>query len=439
MAQKLQHPVTSHSIIIMKFSAAEKVPFEIMVEILRLLNSPKSLYALIRASPQYYRIFHANKALILSGLVKQMIRSEAIHDAIAAAVASQYNPRGPDPDIVGKLMSAYRDSKAEPSPSHVLPLSTSVLICRLHPSVEYHMRLLTKHALGALDRCGFKSFDFAAPFQKLTRTEEARLQRAFYRLEFYAALFYSDDKPRTRQCKIPPGEQEKMFLTSFAPWEVEEMACIWQCLHSYVGKLFDQLEDDFVKLIQEDSSQTAALRDFIFDEEQYDTRIERGSKTHGLEPFSGLTAAHCQKFFRPSGDNSFWTEIAKRELHDDYIEHILSLGLPFLRRLFNADRREQMRLVLENKSVNCQGFFSKAFRCWRMRAASRHDWKYDEIPPEGEGSIRGPNAGYRWANEGLGSVAGIGYVCRLRGGLRYLGFAFWDEERLRWAGILTQS
>lgn len=419
-----------------KPSAAEKVPFEIVVQIMRLLNSRKSLYAFIRASPYYYEIFDASKALILSGLVKQMIRSEALPDAIAAAVASQCHPRGPDRDTVETLMRAYCDSEAEPSPDHVLPLSTSVLLCRLHPSVEYLISILTKNTLRALDRCGFTfaandRFGFWATSQRLAPVEEARLQRAFYRLDFYASLFYSDDKPRWRQRKISPAEQEKIFFSNFAPWEIEEMACIWQCLHSYVGHLFDQLEDNFLKLIQTDSLQEAtALQDYTFDEEQYETRIDS-------DPLTSLTAIHCQDFFRPSGRNSFWTETAKHELHDEYIEHILSLGLPFLHRLFNADRREQMRLVLENMSVNRQGFFSKAFRSWRMRAASRHDWAYDEIPAEGEGSIQGPNAGYRWANEGLSSVAAnIVYVCRLRGGLRYLGFVFWHTERLRKLGIL---
>ncbi|KAL8828051.1 MAG: hypothetical protein Q9191_002822 [Dirinaria sp. TL-2023a] len=200
----------------------------------------------------------------------------------------------------------------------------------------------------------------------------------------------------------------------------------WDLLRKMPRKLFDELEDEFVKLIQADSAQTSALQDFKFDEEQYSykVQIEQDGNTHSSDSLPSLTAI---------------PEFAKLDLHDDYIEHILSLGLPFLRRLFNADRQEKMRLVLDNTSVNRQGFFSKAFRIWRMRASSRHDWEYDEIPSEGLESIRGPNAGYRWAKEGLGSVAGIGYVCRLRGGLRYLGCTFWNTDRLRTMGILQQT
>ena len=415
----------------MESAAVEKVPVELSVQILRLLNSPKSLVSLIRASPYYYRIFRAGKESILSHLVKQMISPDAIHVAIAAAMSSQYNPRGPHLDKVKELMSQYLRSQAQ-SLNHTLPLSTSVLLCRLHPSVEYHIGRFTKQVLGALSKCpsppgGNRRRKDAGIWKECAPVEKARLQRAFYRLELYAALFYSDHKPRDKQRKISPAKQEQIFFAEFEPWEIEELACIWEYLRSRVGQCFDELEDSCVDLLAPDLAEVMTRQTgLIFGAE----KIRAGTGSHP-------TDIHCHTFFKEK--YRFFTTIYKQQRHDDYIEYILSLGLPFLRRLFRAGRQKQMRLVLDNQDTSRQGFFTKAFTKWRKKGPIRHVRAYDDIPAEGKQSIRGPNAGYRWANEGLVQLGGTTYVCNLHGGLRYLGFAFWDRERLEKAGLLSQQ
>lgn len=196
----------------MSSTTIETVPAEISIHILCQLSSPESLYALIRASRHYYLIFNASKAKVLSDVIQTCISPEALPDAKAAAAASLNDPRGPDVKTVVTIMSAYRRHKDNSIPYAILPVTTSTQICRLYLSVECHIQVSEHHALTALDQCGsspvYKSWEtYSAEQQLLSFNEKTRLQRAFYSLELFSALFYSDHRSKKRQLKIPAGKQ----------------------------------------------------------------------------------------------------------------------------------------------------------------------------------------------------------------------------------------
>lgn len=203
------------------------------------------------------------------------------------------------------------------------------------------------------------------------------------------------------------------------------MGCAWQTLRSLVAKCFDWLEDDFVSLIKSQRLGGEALGNHML-------RVKN----------IGMSAKECRDYHSLLGFRTFWTQCEKDLFHEGYIEYIMSRGLPFLCRLLKADSREQMRIVLANQRRGRQPLFSKAFGCWQRRAQFRHDqWPFDFDPLQSDTTLDEPNAGYRWASfaQAMRPINGVKYVCRLRGGLRYTGYALWDETRLMRAGILIRS
>ncbi len=70
----------------------ESLAPELQIMIMTHLPTRRSVYNLIQASPQYYRVFLASKELILSTIVRQLLHPDVIPGAQAAALASRLPP-----------------------------------------------------------------------------------------------------------------------------------------------------------------------------------------------------------------------------------------------------------------------------------------------------------------------------------------------------------
>ncbi|KAL4871163.1 hypothetical protein BDV12DRAFT_164876, partial [Aspergillus spectabilis] len=91
---------------------------------------------------------------------------------------------------------------------------------------------------------------------ELSKTEKKRYFRAFYRLQTYGNLFSAGENP----VDIPsPGyprywdkcfsedEVWRLFFGPFAPWEVEELGCLWQYFHDRNGERYYEIANDLMQ------------------------------------------------------------------------------------------------------------------------------------------------------------------------------------------------
>lgn len=116
----------------------------------------------------------------------------------------------------------------------------------------------------------------------------------------------------------------------------------------------------------------------------------------------------------------------------------ISLGLPFLRRLFTQSGEKQTRLLMANRRHGLE-FLGEALKARRRlnfdvvpaTATQTSDTKH----PETEEKLGNQNKAWQWA---WGDVPeGCCYWCKSKG-LRTWGYVFWDNNRLSASGITNQ-
>ena len=310
-----------------------------------------------------------------------------------------------------------------------LPLSTTIPLLQLNHSINYHAARFLDHTLITLDDYSLSvAPGSAAPVRRsrISRTERTRLQRAFYRLELYCRLFNSSDHPGSNDHnhkQMSCRQQEDKFLSRFPPWEVEEISTVWHYLRNQVGHAFRAMEDDFVKATFQH------LRDRnILDDENWDALVQEAhadSKKY-YRSNESVNISHMDDVL-PGGATDFFRTQAKRFSHDKHIEYLCSMGLAFLHQLFEASPEQQRQLVLSNTCTRSSvKFLTSALNVYSDNAAQRHAaWSSDII--NFDDSCANPNEGFQWASQQLSPS----YPCRHKGGLRSLGYVFWDTPRIK--------
>ena len=412
----------------------ERLPAEIQTDILKHIRTTRALYNLIRTSRRYYQVFCASRESILWEHAKNIISMEAMPDALRASSEPRDPPVGLSFHVVEELLGQFDEKVLNSFDMETrLPVSMSVRLIKLNKSIIYHMECFTSYTLRNLHACSkaispkLTAVDIA--WNPASETEHIRLQRALYRVDLFCYVFHSSDKSNDKKHKqIASKEQEYRFLSRLPPWEVEEIACVWSYLRNRLENLFNSLEDIFVKTALEGSH--LGIKDALAaeDRESLFKEAHDGSKKLYASQES-VNISHMDDSFFRDGANYFFRNQAKRFSHEKHIEYLASMGLAFLYRLFNANPKEQLRIVLENTCRRSEvRFLSTALNVYCNKAAQRHaDWDDDGDTLD---EYHRPNHGFQWARTALGTS----FPCRHKGGLRSLGYVFWDSSRLR--GVL---
>jgi len=442
-------------------SCLEKLSPELQILILLQLPSTQSLYSLIRASPQYYQVFLTWKERILSAVVGRMVIPHVLPDAIAAVGASHLEPRGPGREtVVSSIESFQYDRKIDHS-KKLLPLATSVSLCQLHRSVEYFVNDYTRRTTAALKQyCQSTGLTHRSEITQtpegqhvpLSSIEEGRLHRAFYRLELYGRLFYR--KPFTEK-KLSALEQAHIFLAEFPPWEVEELACIRDYILLRLADVFDQVEEDFVKSIlaeghnNDDENDTKSAPPADIDDDDNDNNDDdNDDDEHAInknedededededegEDEDGLIGPD-----RFDGKDYFFSKHSKVSYHDAYMEYMLSLGLPFLRHIFEASGEERTRSIIAN-GQHGGDFLSKALKAPPKQTVALEEEETAEdnglVLQFQEDNLTERNEAWLWSKDFRPSVLWNELGAE---GLREWGYVFWDSSRLRASDILIE-
>ena len=365
---------------------------------------------------------------------------DALPDALVASSESRDPPLGLGTNRVKEFLEYLIDCSEDRADTRLniqqelkLSVSKSGRLLKLDNSVRYHTKRFAGSTLPNLMICG-KSVSpniTAAGITgiPLSKNEENRLQRAFYRLDAYCYLFHSSEKFNHREHKqIPSKQQEEKFLSYMPPWEVEELASVWHYFRSQLEQLFNALEDKFVKTafgLESEDAWAGEDREALFREAYDDSK-----KYYPSHESANISA--MDDFFA-GGANDFFRNQAKRYSHEKHIEYLASMGLSFLHQLFEAGPKQQLRIVLRNTCRRSEvKFLTHALNVYSNKAAQRHaEWSREDNYYDL--SLSQSNTGFNWALKTLSPS----FPCRHKGGIRSLGYVFWDARRLK--GIMGEK
>lgn len=415
-------------------SALERLSPELQQQILLQLDTLESLHALILASPRFFQVFRINKGITLSTIVRRQLPPAATLDAPTIEKVIQL---GQPPFSRRFLLDLFKSTPKEQREwqSSILPLAISMKLCRLDKTIQFFINDYAQNTLPILYQLrASEDIDIRMEYgqnshgslPELSDDELKRLRRGFCRFETYRQLFArcsSDFNHDLQHCsrRIPFSvfEQGQMFFQHTPAYQVAEVACIRDYLVRRLRGVFEQVEDEAVK----------ALKAEFPNPKNKEQAMEWDDNTGGRYGYFDLDEGH---YFTYDGKY-------KQNYH---IEHLLSLGLPYIRRILESTEHERRDLLLRHE-VSCSvqretDFLTAALGLDLMAPPSEYYGAIERglnscLDDKSESDL--PTA-WRWAHAD-GSYLGL--VDRRWKGLRDWGYVFWSSERVQDSGILDRE
>jgi hypothetical protein len=400
----------------------EGLAVELVRMIILAVDSDQDLYSLIQASRSFWQVFLTMKGKALQSLLVRNIGAGVFPDALGAATAATFGDRPHEhdriPDLVKELELLRRVDYSDSA--KILPRHVLISLFKMQRCVGHFVKEFADDKIAALHRyASFGQDSFSDPAtaalepSPLSGIEVARVQRAFYRFEIYRLLFSSkptiknsDSRPVSREPTVcPAAVQNRYYLSKLPMWQTEELACVRQYLVSRLIGVFFQLEDDFVHSVLSPTSYGSPFKrniDFTREDFFFSRKNKEGGHSHG-------------------------------------IEKLLSLGLPFLKKVFEATGQDQANLVIHNVKPS-HDFLGKALRFANSRARMVEDAQAarssngSNLMFEGD-FLNKPNEAWVWS-EAYRLSTTFAYRCC---DIRDWGYVFWDHERLEAAKAMENE
>lgn len=226
------------------------------------------------ASPALYQAYHIARQEILPCLLHRQYNGLVdIHEAIAAIRSKKLHYAEPlhQEKIIALLDGRRRSDeirRLNPQTRTAQPFPHSRPLPDQPTDVDEVLKLMKLHRMAVwfLDdysrnaRCPYWTNEdkWTADILPLefTALEKKRYFRAFYRLQTYCNMFGNRPHPIDSPDFGPASswdlgnEREqiwKLFFAAFAPWEVEEFACLWQHFHDRHAKVYYEVADDLAQ------------------------------------------------------------------------------------------------------------------------------------------------------------------------------------------------
>ncbi|KAI1452305.1 hypothetical protein F4805DRAFT_41470 [Annulohypoxylon moriforme] len=414
---------------------------ELLARILQLLDHPRDLLSLVRASPQCFRVYARSPALILSPILKNAILPDALHHALACVRV----PSAPSQTVREAFLRDYFQSKPlaysrdhfqfKPFTFPTDKISITAL-CGLCLRTSYFVDDYSTRAMCALN---LKPNAGQSTASALSSTELARFQRAFFRYELYCRVFPADYHAQCGSI-VPAHEQFTEFLSRMAPFEVEEMTCVHHYFTVLIGGFIDDLEDQLVEaaltapgvchppFLARSSSPGPAKRQkprvtivnglrFVRSLEPIQTEIDDGQSP------ADNTDMRLFRDFDLCGLDIFSKDGRFRS--STYVSYVASLGSAFMYRLVLADKDQRRRIIQENTPV-WRDFLPEALDHAPRTGPKTH-------MPDGidNNHLSHPNLGYyRFKRSEEIIYFRILNNSILNCPLRERAFVFWDADRI---------
>ena len=208
----------------------EGLPVELKVLILQSADIT-TLKALVHASPSLHRAYRDQRRAILNKSLHGVLPPDLFYEARSLFKVLRL-PRDVDPrlrsDAVTRFLVDYKATRNQGSfPYETLDLRNLIPMAKFQLMIE----ALASQYCNAILSQNPVTGETCKDFRKPTGTELKRVYRALYRFDLYCALFNvqrgwtAENRERWRR-SFGLLAISRLFLSTFAIWEVEEMACV---------------------------------------------------------------------------------------------------------------------------------------------------------------------------------------------------------------------
>jgi len=391
-------------------------------------TTPIQILNLIKASRRFHQVFLLNREFILSTMARRRLHPAVFPEALTFATMSQF-------EQPCSRMTAIMFCEINPSNSHdwqkaVTTIPESIALCKLTSNLKFFIEDYARNTLPIMAGLG-KSTNINIEseywperpvlYAELSETEIGRLQRAFCRFEIYRHLFAQCSAKldhSIQQCAsqpaVMPAEQASLYLGKFPDYQVAEINCIRDYLIRRLRGICTELEDEAVATLSHER--------FVFDREG-DAETDQWS--------SGVF------LFTKDG----------KQGQEGHLEHLMSLGLPYIRRIFESTGDERRALFVRDigscliQRIHPWSFLTRGLECLGRNPA----WVDLRLPSEAESPCDleatsdielGVPTAWPWANPLHPPIKLHDQVSK---GLRDWGYVFWDSDRLHRSGILERD
>ena len=233
--------------------ALEHLPAELRIRVLCSVPDLHTLRALIRASPVYFAQYRLDRRPILARALQADLGEELLVDVYAAFKSrpSELGPRkGPNSNVTN-FLRLYRRWRSPGGGQRPTPDVFS--LDELRWITWFHLRtvqpLAARFVASALAQLGPSPASPAASdlggagrHQELSRTEQTRLLRAFYRFETFCHLFGGN---QYESSSLRCSDISRIYFSELEPWEVEETGCIYDFIKKRYEEVVAEVKWDF--------------------------------------------------------------------------------------------------------------------------------------------------------------------------------------------------
>lgn len=200
---------------------------ELIQEILAALPDVESLISAVLTGPCLYLSFLAAESYITKKVLLRQIHPNLLHDAVAELSSR----RTPWTEQEAEDFLAQYFARDKP-PFHSLlkwKLSQALPLIRLHHVIDFFLNDLTSPILAGNPMS--TNTEKPCSTMPLSSSERNRITLNFYRFQIYCNLFrgWWGNKNPIRP-PIHSIDQKEKYFQHFAPWENEQLCCIYDYL-----------------------------------------------------------------------------------------------------------------------------------------------------------------------------------------------------------------
>ncbi|KKF94226.1 hypothetical protein CFO_g3415 [Ceratocystis platani] len=375
------------------------LPPEIITRILVFVQLPKDLIAVSMSCRAMDAIVRQHESWIVSHVISNIFHPTVLPAALLVQKARQLPHISEDPQgaAARQFLQKYLVGHPEDgliSASEVRTLSDLQALIPLHSVVKSFAGTFVGHCMQRKNEdylAGWNTSALFSPDHMPTESEWTRIERSLYHYELFCVLFGHDPA----ETFTGRSTLQREFRSCFAPWELEQIASV-----------FDVLRVDVYR----------AFRD-----------VARHDITYGFH----------------------MVEYDKR--HSPWMRHVIETGLEFMYDVVTAADFTQRRAILQRQHDGDSIPRSCSFWpiCWELpnnALLHGHDFapfshrNMEMTPAWMPEEDSGPEEVWRWVcRTGSTSNNNVPLSPFKRWILRHQGYAFWDSWRVKDVGILKQA
>jgi hypothetical protein len=388
-------------------ASLHKSPAEVKLIILEELQNARDVVSVALTSRDLYELVKAHENTLAKKCLSSSISEELLGDAI-----NVWNARSAR-DPASWVLIDFVEQKTQQKNSRIEEFLQTCSISHAAEIIDHHriIRQFASRMQESFLNSASTMFKRDSRSHQISPTETIRILRAIYRFDLYFAVF---TPPKCSSGYHPSlsyeyDEARRMFWGCFAPWEIEQVACVYDWLLSILTPIYDTIALEIPSW-----TEWAIESEFLIDlDENFFLQAEMAQ---GLEYIDIMilyaeAKVDASKVPGPPTNRDPW------HFHsiEDSLDHSISLpqGLPdemFLPSLFDLEDTAPPELIA---------------------ALFRAPWHENDDP--------GPEAVWCWAHQYEAPFQGprSGFVLSdCQKPLREIGYVLWDQSKSKSWGLL---